>query len=48
MKDLQGKIPLYLSFSATPGEALSLTAADDKGHAVTVMSDVLMEKPKRT
>lgn len=46
MKDLQGKIPLYLSLSATPGEALSLTAADDKGHAVTVMSDVLMEKAK--
>ena len=46
MKDLQGKIPLYLSLSATPGEALSLTAADDKGHAVTVMSDVFMEKAK--
>ena len=46
MKDLQGKIPLYLSLSAAPGEALSLTAADDKGHAVTVLSDVLMEKAK--
>ena len=46
MKDLEGKIPLYLSLSATPGEALSLTAADDKGHAVTVLSDVLMEKAK--
>lgn len=46
MKDLEGKIPLYLSLSATPGEVLSLTAADDKGHAVTVLSDVLMEKAK--
>lgn len=46
MKDLQGKIPLYLSLSAAPGEALSLTAADDKGHAVTVQSGALMEKAK--
>ena len=46
MKDLQGKIPLYFSLSAAPGEALSLTAVDDKGHAVTVMSDALMEKAK--
>lgn len=46
MKDLQGKIPLYLSLSPAPGEALSLTAADDKGHGVTVLSGALMEKAK--
>lgn len=46
MKDLAGKIPLYLSLTAVPGKPLSLMAADEKGQSVTVNSDFLLEKAK--
>ncbi len=44
LKDLVGKIPLSFYLTAKVGEALSLSARDDKGHHVTAMSDFLLER----
>ena len=44
LKDLVGKIPLSFYLTAKAGEALSLSARDDKGHHVTAVSDFILER----
>ncbi len=43
-KDLTGKIPVSFYLTAKVGEALALSARDDKGHHVTAVSDFLPER----
>lgn len=46
MQDLTGKIPLYASFSAVPGEPMKLVFTDEEGHQVETLSPQPAEAAK--
>ncbi len=47
LRQMQRKVPLYVSFTAIPGEPVALTAYDGEGAEAHVVSDYVAEKAEK-